>query len=127
MTDGGGESDIAVVMCSVHSVKDFRSSVSVLQRPDFVFMDDYLAEGLLRLCVHLVKVSSLSLAVYWCQKLVTFFVAPSFGTYVCTAQAYVIGLMHGHMMLTTKFSCPVCALLYVNSITFKVRGRYSGL
>ena len=72
MTDGGGEGDIAVVMCSVHSVKDFRSSVSVLQRPNFVFMDDYLAEGLLRLCVHLVKVSSLSLAVYWCQKLVTF-------------------------------------------------------
>ena len=29
---------------------------AVLQRPDFVFMDDYLAEGLLRLCVHLVKV-----------------------------------------------------------------------
>jgi len=39
-------------------VKDFSSSFSVLERRDFVFMDDYLAEGLLRLCVHLVKVSS---------------------------------------------------------------------
>jgi len=38
-------------------VKDASLSLSVLQRPDFVFLDDYLAEGLLRLCVHLVKVS----------------------------------------------------------------------
>jgi len=38
--------------------KDFNLSFSVLRRQDFVFMDDYLAEGLLRLCVHLVKVSS---------------------------------------------------------------------
>jgi len=38
-------------------VKDVSSSVCIVQREDFMFMDDYLAEGLLRLCVHLVKVS----------------------------------------------------------------------
>ena len=45
-------------------VKDVSSSFSVLQRPDFVFMDDYLAEGLLRLCVHLVKASFCLLTVF---------------------------------------------------------------
>jgi len=38
--------------------KDLNLSISVVQRRDFVFMDDFLAEGLLRLCVHLVKVGS---------------------------------------------------------------------
>lgn len=38
-------------------VKDVSSSFCIVQREDFMFMDDYLAEGLLRLCVHLVKVS----------------------------------------------------------------------
>jgi len=47
-----------LVFADVFTVKDFSSVISLLQRPDFVFMDDYLAEGLLRLCVHLVKVSS---------------------------------------------------------------------
>lgn len=42
----------------VFTIKDFSSVIFLLRRPDFVFMDDYLAEGLLRLCVHLVKVSS---------------------------------------------------------------------
>ena len=45
------------MLCALFVVKDFSSLFGVLQRPDFVFMDDYLAEGLLRLCVHLVKVS----------------------------------------------------------------------
>jgi len=39
-------------------LKDLTASFCFLQRPDFVFMDDFLAEGLLRLCVHLVKVNS---------------------------------------------------------------------
>ena len=57
--DGDDDDDDGkvTVQCVLFVLKDFNSSLSVLRRPDFVFMDDYLAEGLLKLCVHLIKVS----------------------------------------------------------------------
>ena len=65
--------------------KDLNLSFSVIRRQDFIFMDDFLAEGLLRLCVHLVKVSSFLITV-----ISPVFKHPTFLFSMCTCKFKVL-------------------------------------